>query len=163
LSIADWYLALFSIGVGVTLPAYWLLLERVPDRFHLVSEVLTGLVLLAAGISMLAADEGAAWVRVLSAMGLGMRVYALVDSRAQHDMSFPLIQANAEKVPLKDARFDVAISEYGASIWCDPYRWIPEAARLLRPGGELIVLMNGTLLMLTVPDTEAEGAAGDRL
>jgi hypothetical protein len=32
--------------------------------------------------------------------------------------------------------------EYGAAIWCDPYRWIPEAARLLRPGGELLFLGN---------------------
>jgi hypothetical protein len=30
---------------------------------------------------------------------------------------------------------DLAVSEYGASIWCDPHRWIPEAHRLLRPGG----------------------------
>ena len=28
---------------------------------------------------------------------------------------------------------DLVLSEYGASIWVDPYRWIPEAARLLRP------------------------------
>ena len=35
---------------------------------------------------------------------------------------------------LPDASFDLALSEYGASIWVDPYRWIPEAARLLRPG-----------------------------
>src|SRR5207244_6470805 len=80
-----------------------------------------------------------------------------------HGLSFPLIQANAEQVPLKDATFDLAISEYGASIWCDPYAWIPEAARLLRPGGELIFLVNGTLLMLTVPDLEADGASTDRL
>ena len=36
-----------------------------------------------------------------------------------------LIEANAEDVPLPDASFDLALSEYGASIWCDPYRWIP--------------------------------------
>ncbi len=35
------------------------------------------------------------------------------------------------------------------SIWCDPDLWIAEAARLLRPGGELVFLVNGTLLMLT--------------
>ena len=33
-------------------------------------------------------------------------------------------------MPLPDATFDLALSEYGASIWCDPYRWIPEAAAL---------------------------------
>ncbi len=78
-------------------------------------------------------------------------------------LHFPLIHAYAEAVPLPDASFDVAISEYGAAIWADPHRWIPEAARLLRPGGELIFLRNATILMLCVPDYEADGAAGDRL
>jgi SAM-dependent methyltransferase len=75
-------------------------------------------------------------------------------------LDFPLVHANAEEVPLAGGRFDLAISEYGASIWCDPHRWIPEAARLLRPGGRLVFLVNGTLLMLCVPD---EGAAADRM
>ena len=57
-----------------------------------------------------------------------------------------LIEANAEDVPLPDGSFDLGVSEYGASIWCDPYRWIPEAARLLRPGGELVFLRNSTLI-----------------
>ena len=61
---------------------------------------------------------------------------------------FPLLEANAEDVPLSDTSFDLALSEYGASIWCDPYKWIPEAARLLRPGGELIFLRNSTISML---------------
>ena len=56
---------------------------------------------------------------------------------------------------LPDASFDLAVSEYGASIWCDPYQWIPEAARLLRPGGELVFLRNSTLAMLCAPDDEA--------
>ena len=74
-------------------------------------------------------------------------------------LPFPLIHGNAEQVPLPDASFDLAISEYGASIWCDPYRWIPEASRLLRPGGQLIFLVNGTILMLCMP--EAEGVAAE--
>jgi SAM-dependent methyltransferase len=63
-------------------------------------------------------------------------------------LEFPLLEANAEDVPLPDASFDLALSEYGASIWCDPYKWIPEAARLLRPGGELLFLRNSTISML---------------
>lgn len=63
-------------------------------------------------------------------------------------LDFPLVEANAEDVPLSDASFELALSEYGASIWCDPYRWIPEAARLLRPGGELVFLRNSTLSVL---------------
>jgi len=69
-------------------------------------------------------------------------------------IDFPLILGNAEDVPLPDASFDLAISEYGAAIWADPYRWIPEASRLLRPGGQLIFLGNGTIFMLCVPDED---------
>ena len=78
-------------------------------------------------------------------------------------LRFPLVHGDAERTPFRDASFDLAISEYGAAIWCDPYRWIPEAARLLRSGGELIFLGHATLLMLCVPDLLAEGAATDRL
>ena len=48
-------------------------------------------------------------------------------------IEFPLLQAPGESVPLPDASFDLAISEYGACLWADPYEWIPEATRLLRP------------------------------
>lgn len=68
-------------------------------------------------------------------------------------LGLELIEANAEDVPLEGNQFDLAISEYGASIWCDPTRWIPEAARLLRVGGELVFLRNSTLSMLCVPET----------
>ena len=73
-------------------------------------------------------------------------------------LEFPLLHAIAEELPFPDESFDLAISEYGASIWADPYRWIPEAARVLRPGGELIFLVNGTILMLCMPDDENEAA-----
>jgi SAM-dependent methyltransferase len=59
---------------------------------------------------------------------------------AETGIEFPLVEASAEDVPLPDASFDVALSEHGTSTWCDPHRWIPEAARLLRPGGRLVFL-----------------------
>ena len=65
---------------------------------------------------------------------------------------FPLVEASAEDVPLPSASFDLALSEYGASIWCDPHRWIPEAHRLLRPGGRLWFLRNSTISLLCAPD-----------
>jgi SAM-dependent methyltransferase len=67
-------------------------------------------------------------------------------------LRFPLVEASAEEVPLAGERFDLALSEYGASIWCDPYRWIPEAARLLRPGGRLVFLCNSAIMMLTADE-----------
>jgi SAM-dependent methyltransferase len=67
-------------------------------------------------------------------------------------LGLELIEANAEKVPLPERSFDLAVSEYGASIWCDPYLWIPEARRLLRPGGELVFMCNSVLQMLCSPE-----------
>jgi SAM-dependent methyltransferase len=74
---------------------------------------------------------------------------------------FPLVEANAEDVPLQDGSFDLVVSEYGASVWCDPERWVAEAARLLRPGGRLVFLTNSVLATLCVP--EDEGFAEERL
>jgi SAM-dependent methyltransferase len=69
-------------------------------------------------------------------------------------LGLELVEAFGEDVPLPDASFDLAVSEYGASIWADPYKWIPEAARLLRPGGELVFLRNSTLVILCSPDED---------
>jgi SAM-dependent methyltransferase len=63
-------------------------------------------------------------------------------------IEFPLIEAIGEDVPLPDSSFDLVLSEYGASLWADPYRWIPEAARLVRPGGRLIFLCNSIISAL---------------
>ena len=80
--------------------------------------------------------------------------------QAEYGTEFPLLHADAERVPLRDATFDLALSEYGASSWCDPERWVPEAARVLRPGGLLIFLTVSPFLTVCTP---AEGRAGDRL
>lgn len=80
----------------------------------------------------------------------------------EHGLVFPLLLGNAETVPFADASFDLAISEYGASIWADPYRWIPEAARLLRPAGRLVFLVNAWLYMLCCPDEDGT-PPGDQL
>jgi SAM-dependent methyltransferase len=83
--------------------------------------------------------------------------------RCQHQLglTFPLVEADAGDVPLPDGCADLVVSEYGASVWCDPAAWLPEAARLLRPGGRLAFLTNSVLATLTVP--EDDGFAGDRL
>ena len=74
--------------------------------------------------------------------------------RCNAKFGLELVEAFGEDVPLPDASFDLAVSEYGASIWADPYQWIPEAARLLRPGGELVFLRNSTLAILCSPDED---------
>jgi SAM-dependent methyltransferase len=83
--------------------------------------------------------------------------------QAEHGLEFPLHLGNAETVPYPDRSFDFAISEYGACLWADPVAWVPEAARLLRPGGRLVFLTNHPILMLCMPEVEADGPATDRL
>jgi SAM-dependent methyltransferase len=81
--------------------------------------------------------------------------------QAEHGLAFPLIQANAEDVPLADGCADLVLSEYGASLWCKPDAWLAEAARLLRPGGHLVFLTNSLLVALTAPTDGGPNA--DRL
>lgn len=101
----------------------------------------------------------------------GARVVALDFSAAQLDTArrcqraygptFPLVEADAEAVPMASGCFDLVISEHGAAAWCDPQRWVGEAARLLRPGGRLVFLTNSVLSALCVP--AEQGSAQERL
>jgi ubiquinone/menaquinone biosynthesis C-methylase UbiE len=106
-----------------------------------------------------------AWLAKRGARPVGVDPTAaqLATARRMQDetrIRFPLVEAAAERVPLPDSSFDLAISEYGASLWAVPERWLAEAARLLRPGGRLVFLTNSTLVILCSPDV---GAAGEQL
>ena len=64
-------------------------------------------------------------------------------------------------VPLPSGSFDLAISECGASLWCDPARWVPEAARLSRHGGKLV--FHTTSILVTLCSQEPDGSARQEL
>jgi SAM-dependent methyltransferase len=72
--------------------------------------------------------------------------------QSETGLEFPLIAGIGEDIPCPDASFDMVLSEYGASLWADPYLWIPEAARVLRPGGRLVFLTQSVLTYLCAPD-----------
>jgi len=101
----------------------------------------------------------------------GARVVAIDATRAQLATArrcqqetgppFPLIEADGEQLPLRAGSFDLVVSEYGASVWCDPELWVAESARVLRPGGRLVFLTNSVLATLCVP--EDEGSAQEQL
>ena len=69
----------------------------------------------------------------------------------EHGMEIQLIHGNAETVPYPDASFDFAVSEYGAASHADPAAWLPEAWRLLRPGGSLAFLTCHPLMLACSP------------
>ena len=79
--------------------------------------------------------------------------------RKEHNLDIEFIHGDAERLAYPDSSFDFAISEYGAAIWCDPHIWIPEAYRILKPGGHLTFLGTHPIAMLATP---LDGAPCDR-
>lgn len=80
---------------------------------------------------------------------------------AEAGVDFPLVHASAEAVPLPDGSFDIVFCDHGAMTFSDPYRSVPEAARLLRPGG-LFAFSHGSTLETLCWSIGSEHA-GDRL
>ena len=70
-------------------------------------------------------------------------------------VDFPLIEASAEDVPLSDASFDIVFCDWGAMTFSDPYRAVPEAARLLRSDG-LFAFMTATPISMLCQDMRTD-------
>ena len=147
---------------AVWAPRAWAQEEITWGEFHIPESTLHALPASFAGLDAVELGCGTAyfgsWLarRGAHVTGIDNSPAQLATARqmqARFDLEFPLILGNAEATPFAASSFDLVLSEYGASIWCDPYAWIPEASRLLRPGGSLVFLVNGLLFMLaTSPD-----------
>ena len=124
-------------------------LWRIPEaELHVLGEV--------AGKDILELGCGAArWSIALAQQGarpVGLDISSQQLRHARQFMkeagvAFPLLEASAESVPLPDASFDSVFCDWGAMTFCDPYRTVPEAARLLRTGG-LFAFMTATPISL---------------
>lgn len=104
-----------------------------------------------------------AWLarRGAAVVGLDPTARQLATARElqqRHRLFFPLIEGFGENLPFADDSFDFAISEYGAALWSDPYLWIPEAARVLKPGGRLVFLTNSPFAVLCAPPGAGEAS-----
>jgi SAM-dependent methyltransferase len=55
---------------------------------------------------------------------------------------FPVVRADGERIPFRDASFDLAFCDHGVMGFADPFLTVPEVARVLRPGG--LFVFNGT-------------------
>lgn len=104
----------------------------------------------------------AQWSIALQARGA--RVTGLDNSAAQleHARSlmaaagadFPLLHASAEDTGLPGGSFDLVFCDHGAMTFADPHATVPEAARLLRPGGLFVFSMHTPILDLAWPSGE---------
>jgi SAM-dependent methyltransferase len=88
----------------------------------------------AAQWSILLAKQGA---RVVGLDNSERQLEYARELMAEAGVDFPLVHSSAEDVPLPDERFDIVFCDHGAFTFADPYKLLPEAARLLRPGGLL--------------------------
>jgi ubiquinone/menaquinone biosynthesis C-methylase UbiE len=109
----------------------------------------------AAQWSILLAQQGA---RAVGLDNSGGQLEHARELMAEAGVDFPLVHASADEVPLPDASFDVVFCDHGAMTFADPYRTVPEAARLLRPGG-LFAFSHSTPLALVCLDEEFETMA----
>ncbi len=138
-------------------------LFAVPERDLGVLGDVRGLdvVELACGTAYVSAWLTRAGARTVAVDLSGEQLATAARLQRRHGPAFPLVQGDAEHVPLASGCADLVVSEHGAAAWCDPAAWLPEAARLLRPGGRLVFLTNSLLSALCVPADE--GVAHERL
>ena len=98
------------------------------------------------------------------AVGLDLSDRQLEHARrlvAEAGVEVRLVHASAEAVPLADASFDMVFCDHGAMTFADPYRTVPEVARLLRPGG--LFAFNHATPILDIAWADDAERAGDRL
>ncbi|MDI1479454.1 class I SAM-dependent methyltransferase [Polyangium sp. y55x31] len=101
---------------------------------------------------------GAQWSVALARRGARMTALDFSAEQLRHaralvereGVSVTLVQGSAEAVPLPDASFDLVFCDHGAMTFANPHKAVPEAARLLRPGGMFIFNMATPLLYLVV-------------
>jgi len=51
---------------------------------------------------------------------------------------FPLVRGSAERLPFRERSFDCVFCDWGAMTFTDPFRSVPEVARVLRRGGRFV-------------------------
>jgi len=91
------------------------------------------------------------------AVGIDLAARQLWHARrlsAEFGIPVPLVQATAERTPFRDETFDVVFCDHGAMTFADPYRTVPEAARVLRPGGRFAFNMTTPLMLMCWDDGE---------
>jgi SAM-dependent methyltransferase len=140
----------------------WGLFRRPESELALLGDV-SGLAVveLGCGTAFLSAALARAGARPVAVDLSHDQLRTAARCQERHGTTFPLVEADGGRVPLRAGSFDLAVSEYGVAPWCPPGAWLPEAARLLRPGGRLVFLTNSLLAALCVP--AEEGVAGERL
>ncbi|MFL5767974.1 MAG: class I SAM-dependent methyltransferase [Actinomycetota bacterium] len=79
-----------------------------------------------------------------------------VENVAASATRMPLVRASAEELPFADGSFDLVFCDHGATSFTDPHLTIPEASRVLRPGGRLVFDISTPVIWMCWPDGEGQ-------
>ena len=153
--VAAWFRE-FGARAWASDEPYWGIWSLPDADYRLLPETLEGLDCLEIGCG---AGYVSAWMtrRGGRVTGIDPTPNQLASAKAfsaEHGLDIRWVQGFGEDLPFPDASFDFAISEYGAALWADPERWVPEAARILRPGGQLVFYTNAAFSTTHLADGE---------
>ncbi len=94
-------------------------------------------------------------------VGLDFSAHQLKHARGNMDetgVRFPLVQANGEQAPFREGSFDLVFCDHGVMGFADPFRTVPEVARVLRPGGRFVFNVPTPIIWLCWSDDPDEPA-----
>lgn len=75
-------------------------------------------------------------------------------------VEFPLVHSPAEQLPFEAESFDIVFCDWGATNFADPHLVVPEASRVLRPGG--LLAFNGSTPLSWLALNEEDDRWDDR-
>ena len=70
---------------------------------------------------------------------------------AERGVAVRLVQGDVEALPFDDGAFDIVFADHGGFSFADPYRAVPEAARVLRSGGLLAFCRSHPIMTVAEP------------
>jgi SAM-dependent methyltransferase len=126
------------------------------DQIHALGDVdgLDGLEL-GCGGAQFGLRVGALGARVIGLDFSENQLHHAVRNVAEKAARFPLVRGDAEELPFADESFDLVFCDHGATTFTDPYRTIPEAARVLRPNGRLVFNISSPVIWMCWGDDDA--------
>ncbi len=139
---------------------------KIPEaKIRLLPDDMSGLKALEAGCGT---GYVSAWMARRGATVIGidptpLQLETAKEMNRKYQLEIQFMEGFGEDLPFEDSSFDFVISEYGAALWSDPYLWIPEASRVISPGGKLVFLTNSIFYILTCQEMEDGGPPGKEL